>query len=73
MLSSPSDVRDKLYQTPLHKSCAGDRLLGRVDLVRYLVEKAHCDISEYFSLKYYNFTVEFMQVISVYDHDCHCP
>ena len=56
-IMSPSDVRDKYNQTPLHRSCDGG-LLGRfnlstqMDLVRYLVERTHCDISEYLTCSY---------------------
>ena len=48
VLMSPSDVRDENNQTPLHKSCSGGGLPWRVnfDTVRYLVERAHCDVSE---------------------------
>ena len=53
VLMSPSDVRDELNQTPLHNSC-GVGFWGRanLDLVRYLVERAHCDISEYLTCSY---------------------
>ena len=44
---SPSDVRDKLNHTLLHMSCGGGFLWGgNFDTVRYLVERAHCDVSE---------------------------
>ena len=45
---SPSDVRDENNQTPLHKSCGGGGLPWsyNLDMVRYLVERAHCDASE---------------------------
>ena len=40
---SPSDARNKSNQTPLHMSCG----VGiNFDTVRYLVERAHCDVSE---------------------------
>ena len=44
----PSDVRDMYNQTPLHKSCGGGGFLwsGNLDIVRHLVERAHCDVSE---------------------------
>ena len=49
LLPSPmatSDTRDRWNQTPLHVNlncfCYVD-----LDVVRYLVEKAHCDVSEY--------------------------
>ena len=50
-LLCPSDVRDKLNQTPLHKSCDGGPL-GRGDLVQYLIERVHCDVSKYPTYSY---------------------
>ena len=52
-LLSSSDVRDKYNQTPLHKTCHGgfwERV--NLDLVQYLVERAHCDVSEYLTYSY---------------------
>ena len=48
VLMSPSDERDVDNQTPLHMSCCGSGFPFRVnlDVVRYLVERAHCDVSE---------------------------
>ena len=48
VLMSPSDVRDKYNQTPLHMCCGGLSLPWSVnlDMVRYFVERAHCDVSE---------------------------
>ena len=44
---SPSDVRDMNNQTPLHMSCGGGvSLRVNLDTVWYLVERAHCDVSE---------------------------
>ena len=45
---SSSDVRGKNNQTPLHMSCGGGGPLWKVnlDVVLYLVERAHCDVSE---------------------------
>ena len=41
----PSDVRDSINQTPLHKNCGWWSV--NLDLVQYLVETDQCDISEY--------------------------
>ena len=46
VLMSSSDVRDVNNQTPLHKSCGG-AFSASLDMVRYLVERAHCDVSEW--------------------------
>ena len=44
---SPSDVRDKYKETPLHYSCSGGlSWSANLDMVRYLVERVHCDVSE---------------------------
>ena len=50
VLMSPSDVRDMNNQTPLHYSCCdggGFPFSANLDMVRYLVERAHCDVSEF--------------------------
>ena len=49
---SPSDVRDKNNQTPLHMSCGGVLEWNifywsvNLDIVQCLVERAQCDVSE---------------------------
>ena len=40
----PLDMRDKINQTPLHKSC--DSWCFTLDVVQYLVENIKCDISK---------------------------
>ena len=37
-----ADVRDESDMSPLHVACEG----GHREVVKYLVEKANCDISE---------------------------
>ncbi len=36
------DTKDQYNNTPLHHAC----YWGHLDVVQYLVEEAHCDISE---------------------------
>ena len=44
---SLSDVRAMNNQTPLHMSCGGSvSWSANLDIVWYLVERAHCDVSE---------------------------
>ena len=55
VLMSPSDVRDVHNQTPLHYSCGGGfPFRVNLDTVRYLVERAHCDVSELLQYKFFN-------------------
>ena len=54
---SPSDVRDKNNKTPLHLSCGVHFSFSvNLDMVRYMVEGAHCDISEF--LLQYNYLTQ---------------
>ena len=56
-----SDARDnKHLQTPLHMSCF---YYVNLDVVRYLIEKAHCDISTYLLAKFVRLSHCRMQIL----------
>ena len=46
----PSDARGFWNRSPLHIICSfADEWSNNLDIVKYLVEKAHCDIGEYYT------------------------
>ena len=56
--------------SPLHHACVG----GRKQVVQYLVERAHCDVSEYHDIHCVNLVKTLSQEsVMISDHTHSCP